>query len=159
MRTPRRNTHEQVQETQVNILIIGPAPRSSSVSSDETRVKAWVGGLKDIQPLTEGGYRARGQGEAHRGSGKERMELLAEVLELEENRLIRQHVSGGGPCRSMRTFASSSTKRQREDPRHHPRGVALHHVHGPNDAPLINIMARNKLRDDLARLKSNVEAC
>jgi uncharacterized protein YndB with AHSA1/START domain len=119
------------------------------------RLKAWLGGLTESVPLTEGGPRLGARSREVVVEGHQTMEMVTEITGFEHNRLLEVHITGDGFTMdaAYRLWESSGGTRLRYEAETKFEPVMFRLL-----APIIQPEVQQKLERDLRRLKQLAES-
>jgi uncharacterized protein YndB with AHSA1/START domain len=143
-----------------SVEIARPAPVVFRWITEPERVKAWVGWLVDIRPLTPGqaGIGAREVWVMEdRNNNSQRMDIESQVTRLEADRLVESRLS------AAEAFTGTVTYELQPVDANHTRltyrgTFKYEHWLAKLLEPVITRSARQKLEEDLLRLKQKAEA-
>jgi uncharacterized protein YndB with AHSA1/START domain len=124
------------------------------------RARQWIGGLEQIEPLTEGPLRVGLKERAVVVLGSERMTLEMEVVGFEEGRRIRYQVTGlDRPSIGFTEIVDFSVEPSETGTRFRAFGRMRYHRRLLRlFEPLMTRRAQRKFQEDAQRLKTLVEA-
>ncbi len=144
----------------VTVEIARPPAQVFRWLTERDRARRWVGGLEEIEPLTEGALRAGLKGRAVVVLGAERMGLEIEVVGFEEGRRIRYQVSGlDRPSTGFTEVVDFSVEPSETGTRFRAFGRMRYHRRLLRlFEPLMTRRAQRKFQEDAQRLKTLVEA-
>ncbi|HLL53934.1 MAG TPA: SRPBCC family protein [Myxococcaceae bacterium] len=119
------------------------------------RLKAWLGGLSESVPLTEGGPRVGARSREVVTEGGERVEMVTEITRYERNRLMAVHITADGFTMdaTYQLWESSGGTKLRYEAETKFEPVMFRLL-----APLIQPEVQQKLERDLRRLKQLAES-
>ena len=145
---------------EVTVEITRPPAQVFRWLTERDRARKWIGGLEQVEPLTEGPLRVGLKERAVVVLGSERMTLEMEVVGFEEGRRIRYQVTGlDRPSIGFTEIVDLSVEPSETGARFRAFGRMRYHRRLLRlFEPLMTRRAQRKFQEDVRRLKSLVEA-